>query len=216
MLVGHFAVGILAKRVTPEVSIGTLTLAALLPDLLWCVFMLAGFEHAQVKAGSGQIIAIDASYSHSLLMGAVWGGLLAAGYFWRRRDVRAAWILLAAVLSHGVLDFISHPPDMSLAPGLSQRFGLGLWSSVPATLLVEGGLWLAGLIVYVGATRARKRAGVYVFWAVVVLLTAAWINNFAGPPPDVSAMAVSSLVFFSIMIAWTYWMDSLRPMESIV
>jgi len=214
MLVGHLAVAMAAKRVTPQFSLGTLTGAALAPDILWCVFMIVGIEHAKVNPGSGQAIALDASYSHSLLMGAVWGALTAAAFFWRRHDSRGAWILFAAVLSHWLLDFISHPPDMALAPGLSQRFGLGLWSSIPATLIVEGGLWLAALIVYVRATRARKRTGVYAFWPVVVFLTAAWINNFAGPPPpDVSKMAVSSLFFFSLVVAWAYWMNSLRPVN---
>jgi hypothetical protein len=34
MLVGHIAVGLAAKRITPRVSLGTTVLAALLPDLL--------------------------------------------------------------------------------------------------------------------------------------------------------------------------------------
>jgi hypothetical protein len=215
MLVGHLAVGMLAKRIEPRISLGTLTLAALTPDVLWGVFMMVGIEHVRTEPGSGQAIAIDASYSHSLLMGVVWGALLAAAYFWRRHYPRGAWVLFAAVMSHWLLDFISHSPDMTIAPGLPQRFGLGLWSSVPATLVVEGGLWIAALIVYVRATGASKRMGVYAFWPVVVFLTAAWINNFAGPPPpDVSAMGVSSLIFFSLTIAWAYWMNRLRPMAS--
>jgi hypothetical protein len=208
MLVGHLAVGMLAKRVAPQVSLGTLSLAALTPDLLWCPFMLAGIEHAHF---TGHTLVIDAPYSHSLLMGVVWGVVLGAAYFWRRHDRTGTWIVLVAVLSHWLLDFISHPPDMTLAPGLSQHYGLGLWSSIPATLVVEGGLWLAALIVYIHSTRARKRAGIYAFWPVVILLTAAWLNNFAGPPTDVSNMAVSSLIFFSLTVAWAYWMNSLRP-----
>jgi hypothetical protein len=37
MFVGHFAVGLAAKRVAPAVSLGTLVLAAMLADLLWCL-----------------------------------------------------------------------------------------------------------------------------------------------------------------------------------
>jgi hypothetical protein len=36
MLVGHFAVALLAKRVEPKISLGTLALAAMLADLLSC------------------------------------------------------------------------------------------------------------------------------------------------------------------------------------
>src|SRR5437867_325336 len=108
MHVGHFAVGFLAKRVEPKVSLGTMMLASMLPDVLWCLFMLAGVEHVRFKAGitvSPGMRAIDALeapdlvYSHSLLMGIVWGLLLAAAYFSRRRYSRGAAIIFAAVLS---------------------------------------------------------------------------------------------------------------------
>ena len=54
MLVGHFAIGLTAKRVEPKISLGTLVLAAMLADFLWCVFMLTGIEHVQFKPGRGQ------------------------------------------------------------------------------------------------------------------------------------------------------------------
>ncbi len=44
MFIGHFAVALAAKRAAPRASLGTLTLAAQLLDLLWPVFLLAGFE----------------------------------------------------------------------------------------------------------------------------------------------------------------------------
>ena len=49
----------------------------------------------------------------------------------------ADWRNFAAlVLSHWVLDFASHRPDMPLWPG-GPKVGLGLWYSLPATLVVE-------------------------------------------------------------------------------
>jgi hypothetical protein len=53
MLVGHIAVAVLAKRATPAFSLGTSVLAALLPDLLWPVFMLAGLERVNIVPGRG-------------------------------------------------------------------------------------------------------------------------------------------------------------------
>lgn len=84
MLVGHVAVGLAAKRITPRVSLGTTVLAALLPDLLWCVFLLTGIELVELKPGLGAVNyleAVDIAFSHSLLMDAVWGAILAAAYF---------------------------------------------------------------------------------------------------------------------------------------
>jgi len=217
MLVGHFAVGFVAKRVEPKLSLGTLVLAAMLADLLWCIFLLAGIEHVQIKPGMGAenyVAAADIAISHSLLMDAMWAALFAAAYFLRRHNARGAWILFAAVLSHWLLDFVAHKPFMPLAPGVPRYVGLGLWTSIPATLIVEGGFWLLALILYARATHPKKRVGVYAFWSVVALLTLAWYNNIAGPPPPNPHTApIFSLVFFSLVVAWAYWMNRLRPAQ---
>jgi hypothetical protein len=42
------------------------------------------------------------------------------------------------VVSHWVLDAISHRPDLPLVPGVGMYVGLGLWNLVPATMIVEG------------------------------------------------------------------------------
>jgi hypothetical protein len=40
----------------------------------------------------------------------------------------------------------------------------------------------------------------------------AWYNNLAGPPPrDPHAALVASFLFFSLAVAWAYWMNRLRP-----
>lgn len=215
MLVGHLAVGFAAKRIEPRISLGTTVLASILPDLLWSIFMLAGIERVAFKqaAGAGNYFAAsEFAFSHSLLMDVVWAAALASAYYLRRHYPRGAWVLFAAVLSHWVLDVVAHPPDMTLAPGVPKLLGLGLWTSIPATLIVEGGMWVAAIIVYVRATPPRNRAGAYVFWPVVALLTLAWYNNIAGPPPsNPSAAGISSLIFFSLAVGWAYWMNRLRP-----
>src|SRR5579872_7038847 len=216
MLVGHLAAGLTAKRIAPGVSAGTLVLAAVAADLLWCGFLITGIEHVRILPGhttQDSLAAIDIRYSHSLLMDAVWGLLFGGTFFARRRCARGAWVLFALVLSHWLFDFISHRPDMPLAPGVPAVFGLSLWDSVPATVAIEGGFWLLALVLYGRATHAKGRAGVYGFWGGAALLAAAWWNNLAGPPPgpNVQALAISSLVFFSTVTAWAYWMNRARP-----
>lgn len=215
MLVGHFAVGLVAKRVEPRLSLGTLVLAAMLADFLWCFLMLAGVEHVEFKPGLGAanyFAAADFAMSHSLLTGMVWAAMFAVAFFWWRRNGRGAGVLFVAVLSHWLLDVVAHRPDMPLAPGVSKVFGLGLWASVPATLIIEGGFWLLAIILYVRTTRPRKRLGVYAFWVVIPLLTLSWYNNIAGrPPTSPRAAAIGGLIFFSLVVAWAYWMNRLRP-----
>jgi cbb3-type cytochrome oxidase subunit 3 len=218
MLTGHLAVGFIGKRVDSKLSLGTLMLAALLSDLLWCVFLITGIERVQFKPGvivSLGIRALDAleaseiAYSHSLAMTVMWGSLLAVLYYVLRRNPSGAWVLFGAVLSHWVLDVISHAPDMPLLPGAMQRkFGFGLWNSIPLTLAIEGALWAAAIFLYLRIVRPRGRAFSYVFWSAIVLLTVAWIGNIAGPPPaKVSTIGFSSLTFFSLIVVWAYWVN---------
>ena len=178
MFVGHYAVGLVLKRVQPEISLGTFVLAAMFPDFVWAVFLLLGIERVQLKPGIGAENYFDPSninivWSHSLLMNVVWAALFAAVYWlWRRHGV-GAWLLFATVLSHWLLDFVAHRPVMPLAPGAGTHVGLGLWTSVPATLIVEGGFWLAAIVVYLRATHPPNRTSIYVFWGVITLLTLA-------------------------------------------
>jgi membrane-bound metal-dependent hydrolase YbcI (DUF457 family) len=220
MLVGHFAVGLLGKRAAPAVSIGTLTLASMFADMLGFVFILTGLEHWRAVPGGRGVESMelyDIGLSHSLAMDIVWGALFAALYWWRRRDKAGTSVVFAAVVSHWVLDWISHKPDMPLAPGTTNLYGLGLWTSLLWTVVVEGGLWLAALVIYLRMTRAKKRAGIFVFLVVVALLTASWISNLtAAAPPAAQSPVSGSLIalgFFSVMIAWAYWMNRLRPVH---
>jgi hypothetical protein len=217
MLVGHFGIGFLAKRTAPRVSLGTLVFAAMLADVLWCVFMLAGVEHVRFNPGRGAanyLDAVDVAYSHGLLTLALWGAILASLYWLKRRDRWAAWVLFVVVLSHWFLDFVSHNPDMPIAPGLPGRFGLGLWKSIPGTLIVEGGLWVIAVVVYARATRARSLLGTLLLWSVAALLVLPWRENISGPPPrDVFSAGVNSLIFFSLVIAWSYGVSRLRPVR---
>src|SRR4051812_34423927 len=125
MHVGHFAVGLVAKRAEPKLSLGTLVLAAMLSDFLWAIFLFAGIEHVRFRPGRGAANyadAYDIALSHSLLMDVVWGALFAGAYFLRRRYPRGALVLFVAVVSHWVLDVVAHRPDMSLAPGTDSFF----------------------------------------------------------------------------------------------
>ena len=219
MLVGHFAVAFLGKRIEPRISLGTLMLAAMLADILWCAFMIAGIEEIRARqgatvAGLRMVDAMEATqiaFSHSLVMLIVWSAVAGCLFFLRSRNRRAAWIISAIVISHWFLDFASHPPDMPLAPFFSQRLGLGLWNSIPATIVIEGFVWVFAIQLYVRSTRSENRVGVFVLWAGIVLLTLIWFANIAGPPPrDFSDIGYSSLTLFGITVGWAYRVNRWR------
>ena len=55
MFIGHFSLGLAAKKVSPKPSLGTLFLAAQFVDLLWPFLLLLGWESVQVEPGNTEI-----------------------------------------------------------------------------------------------------------------------------------------------------------------
>lgn len=212
MFIGHFGLALAAKKVAPRPSLGTLLLAALLVDGVWPVFLLLRWESVEIVPGITTVtplLFVSYPWTHSLVAGAFWAALLGGGYFLLRRDRAGAWWLVALVLSHWVLDFISHRPDMPLWPG-GPKVGLGLWYSLPATLVVEFALFGTGAWLYVSATRTLDRIGTYTLAAFLVTLPAIYLSAvFGPPPPSVQVLAWSGLLGWLFM-AWAYWIDRHR------
>ena len=212
MFIGHFAVALAAKRVSPRTSLGTLFAAAQLADLIWPVLLLVGFETVRVDPGNTAFTPLDfVSYpwTHSLLMVLLWAAGFALAYRARTGSSRGAWVVGVLVLSHWLLDLVTHRPDLPLAPG-AVKVGLGLWDSIVATVIVEGTLFAAGIIVYATATRARNRTGSVAFWSLVAFLAAIYVANIIGPPPP-SARAVSVVTLLMwLLIPWAIWIDRNR------
>jgi hypothetical protein len=157
---------------------------------------------------------ISYPWTHSLLMAVAWGA--AFGLAWRAAtgDGRGAWVIGALVPSHWVLDFASHRPDLPLVPGAGPRLGLGLWNSIPATLAVEGTLFIAGLAVYLATTRATNRKGSIGLWAFVAFLLVGYLGGLGQVPPSATAVAVVGLLASAISLPWVWWFDRNRQIRA--
>lgn len=216
MFIGHFAVAFAAKRVAPSVSLGTLFVATELLDVLWPVFVLLGVESVAIQAGITAFTPLDFTsypWTHSLAMCALWGLAAAALYYLARGNGRAALVVGLIVLSHWVLDALVHRPDLPLVPGGGIKVGLGLWNSIPGTLIVEGALFALGLALYASRARAADRAGRYGLWVLVALLLAAYAGAaFGPPPPGVEAVAWAGILGGALTAALGYWVDRHRRM----
>jgi hypothetical protein len=216
MFVGHLAVALGAKRVEPKLSLGTLVAAACGLDLLWPILVILGIEVVRIDPGNTAFTPLDfVSYpwSHSLLMAAVWAAL--AGHVVRLKThrMRAGLVVSALVLSHWVLDWITHRPDLPLWPG-GPKLGLGLWNSIPATLTIEGLLYAAAIAVYLRTTRARDNAGRWGFWSFVVLTTALWADGpIEPPPPTVMALGIVGFLAAVLLVVWSAWFDRHRALR---
>ena len=212
MFIGHFGLALAAKKVAPKPSLGTLVLAAQLPDVLWPLFLLLGWEKVEIVPGITTVTPLLFQwypYSHSLVADIVWGALLGGAYYAMRRDRSGALWLAALVVSHWLLDLIVHRPDLPLWPG-GPPVGLGLWNSRPATLAVEFGLFGTGILLYCSATRRSDRLGSALLWFFVATLCVIYLADvFGPPPPSVRVLALSGLLGW-LFIPWAYWIDRHR------
>jgi hypothetical protein len=218
MLIGHYAVALASKKAAPKTSLGTLFLSAQFIDLLWPAFLLIGLEHVRIEPGNTAFTPYDFydyPISHSLLTVIGWSLGVGFTYYALRRYRRGAWIIAAGVLSHWVLDFIAHRPDMPLVPGVNIFVGLGLWNSVAATVILEGALFAVGLLLYVRSTEAIDRTGRYAFWSFILLALFLYAGAIVNPqPPTVQATAIGGLLQW-LIIPWTYWIDRHRKFKEV-
>ncbi len=205
MFVGHIGAAFAGKRLSPSTSLVWFVAAANFVDLLWPIFLLLGIETVRVAPGDTAFTGLafeSYPWSHSLLMVVVWGVALGALARWRGVDKRGSMIVGALVVSHWVLDFVTHRPDLPLWPGQETGYGLGLWNSMVGTYAVEIVLWAVGIALFL-----RVRRGGVAFWSFVVVSTLMWATSpFAPPPPDASAIAWFG-IFGWIIILWAWWIE---------
>ena len=217
MFIGHFAVAFVAKRAAPTVSLGTWFIACELVDLIWPLFLLFGIETVMIVPGITAFTPLDFvayPWTHSLLMCALWALGMGALYWALRGDKVAAMLIGVVVLSHWFLDAIVHRPDLPLAPESDVKVGLGLWNSVPATLVLETAMFAVALWFYAAGSRARDRIGKFGFLAILALLVVSYVSAAFGPvPPSVAAIAWVGLAGGVVFGALGYWVDRHREVR---
>lgn len=168
------------------------------------MFLLTGVEHFRIAPGITKVTPLDFydyPYSHSLVFALGWSAPFGSAYFVLKREGRTALVLGAVVFSHGVCDVVVHRPDMPVIPhGL--YLGLGVWNSVPGTLLLEGAMFLAGLWLYLRATQAKDGIGRWGFGTFVAFTLAIYVGNVFGPPPPNEGIVAWMGLSQWLMVAW--------------
>lgn len=168
---GHCAVGLAAKPAAPKVPLGILFLATEILDILAVALGFAGIEGA---AETGN------PWSHGLLMSVIWSVVAALLVARLYRNQRVGIVVGLLVLSHWVLDFVSHPipfptfswrswqgsyghplkPDLPLLFGGSPKVGIGLYNSISAmeATALEFAMFLLGVTVYVTYIVSKRKS----------------------------------------------------------
>lgn len=187
--------------------------APLMLDLLWPLFLLAGWESVRIAPGNTAFTPLDFvsyPYSHSLLMALVWSVLFALVYWLTTRYTMGALVGGAGVLSHWILDAVTHRPDLPLLPSGTQRVGLGLWNSIAATMAIEIAMFAIGVWLYTEITKPRDRIGAYAFWAFLLFALLTYIANAFGPPPPSENFLARFGLALWIFPLWAWWLERHR------
>ena len=216
MFVGHYGVSFAAKRVEPSIPLWALFLAVQFLDVLWAPFVLLGIEKVRIVPGFTASNPFDLyymPYTHSLVAALLWScvGGLAYQIVARPSRQRASAIVGLAVLSHWVLDFIVHRPDLPLYDN-SAKVGLGLWNAPALAFGLEGALLFGGIWLCLRG-RLVLSFGTQVF-GVVMLGIQAYV--FFGPPPTSDrAFAWTALVAYAVFAMVIWWLQDRRAIAGI-
>ena len=219
MFIGHFAAALAAKKIDSRPSLGATFFAAQWLDLLWPLLLITGTEHVALATDPAAPIPLsftDYPLSHSLLAVFGWSLLIAALYWLFTKNKKGALLMGALVVSHWLLDYLVHIPDLPLTPSGNQRVGLGLWQYKYLALAFEMLLFMVGVYLYASVTYAVNKKGSIGFWSLVTFLVLIHLLNIFGPPPA----AVKPIAYVGLsqwlIVWWAWWADKNRRLEKKV
>ena len=204
MLIGHYGVALLARRIEPRLSIGGLFVAAQSLDVVWCVLVLAGVERLRMVPGITATNGLDLEYmpfSHSLLAALLWG--LAALLVCRgplHLPQRSAWLFACVVSAHWPADWLVHRQDLALWPHLP-KVGLGLWNAPMLAFVLEMGLLAAGMALYLRQSTTVSQVGRYGMAVLGTVMSGIQLWVFFGPVPMTARETVGWAFFGYIAFA---------------
>jgi hypothetical protein len=211
MFIGHFGLGFGAKKLDRTVSLGTYFLAAQFLDLIWPIFLLLGWEKAEPIPNGPPLENLDFvsyPYSHSLFFALIWGLLFGIIYYMVKKKKKTAILLGFLVLSHWILDFFTHIPDLPLTPWSSYKVGLGLWNYPATTIIIESIIFIGGIIIYL-KNSALKSKGAYISLFILILLLAlTYASSFFSPPPTSTNLLAKLALIQWLFVLWAYLTDS--------
>lgn len=211
MFIGHFAPAFVAAAVSPErPRLATMFVAAQLVD--WGFFALAtiGVERMRIDPAASVMVPFDLyhmPYTHSLIGVLIWAAAMLGVVAVKDRSVMTGVLAGAVVVSHWLLDWLVHVPDLTL-DGTPPKLGLGLWNypwvAVPLELALLGGAFAFYL------RRTRGPAGPPMVLLGVMLALQA-INWLAPHPENAGPLVyLQALIAFGLLTAIAAWVGENR------
>ena len=211
MFIGHLAPAFAARAITDEAPrLGVLFFAAQLVDIAFFSFALVGLENFRIVPGITAMSPLDLydyPITHSLFGTALWAaGLAIIVGILMRNAVAATWAAVV-VLSHWVLDWVSHRPDLTLA-GSGETYGLGLWNYPLPAIAIELGIFGLAFWMYLKRTKGPVAPPLIMLGLLLAMQAYSWF----GPEPVAANVAfiLIGLLSFGIMVALGTWVSSTR------
>jgi hypothetical protein len=146
-------------------------------------------------------------YTHSLIGTAIWAAVCLGIVAVHQRSLVVGLLAGLVVVSHWVLDWVVHVPDLTL-DGTPPKLGLGLWNYPWVAIPLELGITAGAFAFYVRRTRGPAGPPMVLLG---VLLALQAINWFA-PHPEAAGpfLYLQALVAFAILTALAVWVGENR------
>jgi membrane-bound metal-dependent hydrolase YbcI (DUF457 family) len=184
--ISHAATALAIKRRFPDVPMAWLLISVQLLEILWVIFNLAGLEHPG-----------DMPYSHSVASSlaiafAVW---LVMEKVWRRRALASAAAM--GIVSHLVLDLVTHGGDIALVPFASSvNLGLGLYDMPPLAAAAATTYGVLCWLIFGGGKGLL---------AVILFLNLANLSFLESPhDPGVRVLSVAAGIAVTVTLVWLF------------
>lgn len=217
MFVGHYAPVFAIAAVRRDPGLATGFVAVQLVDLGFMSLSYVGIEKWRANPALEGFNPIDLfymPYTHSLAGATIWAvafALVVAALTPPGRQALSALIACTLVLSHWLLDLIVHRQDLPLVHDTDRKFGYALWDHPLLEAPLELGLLLAGLALFMAATKPRGTMGKAVPWIVLAVLLAFQAFNWFGPPPaDAKTFSIMGLAAYLTLVPFAWWLDRVR------
>lgn len=209
MLIGHYAVGLVAKRFIPRASLGLLICASTFPDLLWAACLVLRLEPLDANIAREVLPPIAFSVSgtsHGLITILITAILFSVGY-WRVNLQRQSLLLGLLVVCHWLLDALSRSGSMPIYGRHAIELGFGspyFWT------VLEGVLVVSGIVLYLFQTHASDRVGRWGFLCLAGIIVAGYISELSGLTPYRHEMIGGLTVLFFLLPICFAWIDEHR------
>jgi hypothetical protein len=225
MFVGHYSVAFAAKTEKNKIPLWVLFIGVQVLDYIWATFVLLGIEKLRIVPGFTSGSMLDAyymPYSHSLIAALLWSAVAGLMYKWFRSrhgclysagGASGALVVGLAVLSHWILDFIAHPPDLAIYNN-SWKVGLSLWNHRGLEFGLEIAMLVTGIALYLrrNATSLARKWGVIGFGIMLVVVQVG--ETFVPRKPLTAPMtAMGVLVFYTLFAGVAFLLAKRRAQD---